>query len=155
MVDKQARDAGVKISATGVRDAHVHADPFHLQQIMMNLVLNAMQAMPEGGQLTLRVSFVGDRVHIDVSDTGAGIEADVLSRITDPFYTTRAEGTGLGLAITRQLVELNHGELAFSSQPGRGTTVTVSLPQGRAIPGSGTPDPGEATGGHRQRTGGS
>lgn len=133
MVDKQARDAGIRTVATGARDAWANADPFQLQQILMNLVLNAMQAMPDGGQLTLRVVIAGERVHIDVSDTGVGIAQADLGRITDPFYTTRPGGTGLGLAITRQLVELNRGELDFSSTPGEGTTVSISLPRAEAV----------------------
>ncbi|MBA1147134.1 sensor histidine kinase [Ectothiorhodospiraceae bacterium WFHF3C12] len=137
MVDKQARDAGVSTVAAGLRDAHVQADPFHLQQIMMNLVLNAMQAMPEGGQLTLRAAAAGDNIEIEVRDTGVGIPADALGRITDPFYTTRADGTGLGLAITRQLVELNRGELSFASAPGQGTTVTITLPRAGGAEGAG------------------
>lgn len=130
LVGKQARDAGIGVAATGVLDVSVHADPAHLQQIMMNLVLNAMQAMPDGGQLTLRGSLDGDRVVLEVSDTGVGIEEDALGRITDPFYTNRHGGTGLGLAVTRQLVEMNRGRLAFTSAPGQGTTASVTLPRG-------------------------
>lgn len=128
MIDKQARDGGVRIVTAGMRDLAVHADGAHVQQIMMNLLLNALQAMPEGGLLTLRARREADRGIIEVSDTGVGIAVEALPRVTDPFYTTRPSGTGLGLAITRQLVELNRGMIDIESAPGRGTTVRVALP---------------------------
>jgi two-component system sensor histidine kinase AtoS len=102
-------------------------DPDHLQQILMNLVLNALQATPAGGLVTLRIHREGDAVAVEVRDTGAGIPADKLPEVFEPFYTTKPSGTGLGLSISRQLAELNGGSLTLESASGQGTTARVLL----------------------------
>lgn len=127
MVDKPAREAGISLSCSGMSDIWVHVDRTHIQQILMNLVLNSLEAMPKGGLLTLRAASENGRATIEVADTGEGIGPEALAKITDPFFTTRPNGTGLGLAISRQLAELNKGELRFTSAPGQGTTATLSL----------------------------
>ena len=128
MVEKNARDAGVTIRYADEESVLVRADAGHLQQTLMNLVLNAFQAMPEGGRVSLKATQGTGLATIEVSDTGAGMAPNVLAKITDPFFTTRPGGTGLGLAISRQLVEMNRGELGFTSTPGKGTTAIVRLP---------------------------
>ncbi len=128
MVQKQARDAGVEVSVSSEPDMIVRVDESQMQQILINLTLNALQAMPAGGRLALRAARNDGTAELEVSDTGAGMTDEVLAKVTQPFFTTRQGGTGLGLAISRQLVEMNGGNLAFTSRPGTGTTVTVKLP---------------------------
>lgn len=122
----------------------VKGDPKQIEQILLNLVLNAREAMPEGGVLTLRLSdadFVspyqlngviphGKYVRLTVSDTGSGIEPQNIDRIFEPFFTTKDEGigSGLGLSIVKSMVEDNHGFIRVDSQPGNGTQFEILLP---------------------------
>ena len=110
-------------------------NPVHFQQVLLNLCFNARDAMPKGGELTLRTfnhtgeQDGGGRTALEVSDTGVGIAATLQEKIFQPFYTTKREGTGLGLATARGLVDEAGGELMVRSAPGRGTTFTVLLPE--------------------------
>lgn len=113
----------------------IHADRQQLRQVFLNLFTNAADAMPSGGRLTPRVRpgqlpDGGPAIVIEVTDTGGGIPADLLSRVFDPFFTTKEEGkgTGLGLAICKRIVEQHHGKLAIESEIGKGTTLRVTLP---------------------------
>lgn len=111
----------------------IHCAPSKINQVFINLINNAVQAMDGSGVLTLATRCVGDRVEVTVSDTGCGIASEHLDRIMDPFFTTKpvGEGTGLGLSIVRQIVEEHAGELRVDSEVGRGTTITLSLPIGQ------------------------
>ncbi|MDX2289919.1 MAG: cache domain-containing protein [Hyphomicrobiaceae bacterium] len=105
-----------------------------LQQVVINLIVNAIHAMPEGGMLTLRTcdSSRAERpgIRLDVADTGIGIAPEILDRIFDPFFTTkRHQGNGLGLSITRKLIDRQGGEITVESAPGHGTTFSVWLPE--------------------------
>ncbi|MET0875853.1 MAG: ATP-binding protein, partial [Tardiphaga sp.] len=105
-----------------------------LQQVLVNLIVNAIHAMPDGGTLTLRTSDadLDDRpgVAIGVIDTGVGMAPDVLQRVFDPFFTTKQrEGTGLGLSISQTLVTRQGGRISAESEPGKGTAFTVWLPE--------------------------
>lgn len=106
----------------------VLADPMQLEQVLVELVGNAMQAMPDGGTLTVRGRLDDERVLLEVQDSGVGIPPQTLAHVCDPFFTTRPDGTGLGLAVAKRFVEQNGGALAIDSTPGRGTTVRVTLP---------------------------
>jgi signal transduction histidine kinase len=114
----------------------VHADRQQLRQLFLNLVMNASDAMPQGGRLTLRVaagrmrSGVG-AVVIEFTDTGAGIAPDDLAKVWEPFFTTKPEGkgTGLGLAICRRTAEEHRGTIHIESEVGAGTTVRIMLPE--------------------------
>ena len=102
-----------------------------IRQILLNLVTNAVQAMPDGGELHLRTERPSDdRIRLQVIDTGVGIPADQLSRIFDPFFTTKepGQGTGLGLSVVHTVVQRYRGEISVSSQPGKGSTFTIDLP---------------------------
>jgi signal transduction histidine kinase len=112
------------------------ADGKHLEQAFLNLILNATQAMPQGGDLSLRTALReepdaegGQRFIVaTVADTGVGIPPAIREKIFSPFYTTRTQGTGLGLSITRKIVEQGGGSISVASEPGAGTTFTVRIP---------------------------
>jgi signal transduction histidine kinase len=114
----------------------VHADRQQLRQLFLNLVMNASDAMPQGGRLTLRVN-AGQLEHgagsvaVEFEDTGAGIAYDDLAEVWEPFFTTKPEGrgTGLGLAICRRIVEEHRGTISIESEVGAGTTVRIMLPE--------------------------
>ncbi|MFO0652124.1 MAG: ATP-binding protein [Polyangiales bacterium] len=100
-----------------------------MRQALVNLVVNALEAMPSGGELSVSVAMEGDhRAAIAVRDTGQGMSDEVKARIFEPFFTTRAAGTGLGLAVVKRIVEAHGGELRVESAKGRGTTFTVVVP---------------------------
>jgi two-component system, NtrC family, sensor kinase len=101
-----------------------------IQQIMMTITLNAAQAMPEGGRLTLASREQNGSVVLTVEDTGVGIAEEILDRIFDPFFTTKevGEGTGLGLAVTLAMVQRLNGQIDVRSRPGIGSTFIVTLP---------------------------
>jgi PAS domain S-box-containing protein len=111
--------------------AAVRADAGQLGQVVMNLALNARDAMPGGGTLTLRTWNDGDRVALSVADTGVGMDDGTRARIFEPFFTTKAvgAGTGLGLSVVDGIVQQTGGEIAVSSAPGSGTEITVRLPR--------------------------
>ncbi|WP_339805075.1 HAMP domain-containing sensor histidine kinase, partial [uncultured Marinobacter sp.] len=118
----------VSVTATGDSRLAVYASPDQIIQCLVNLVANAIEACEPGGSVHLRAFRNGDRLTVDITDNGCGMDSDTLTRVTEPFFTTRQDGTGLGLSITRQLIELNGGDIHISSAPGFGTTVSVSLP---------------------------
>jgi signal transduction histidine kinase len=103
-------------------------DATQLQQVLVNLVKNAMQAMTTGGALTLQTGETGDDVWVSVSDTGGGIPQELISRIFEPFYTTKKKGTGLGLMIVQRIVRAHDGRIELESNVGRGTTFRIWLP---------------------------
>jgi PAS domain S-box-containing protein len=111
--------------------------PDRIQQAFLNLVLNAMEAMPDGGQLRVSTSRTGYPTGVSVSfaDTGPGIALDTLSHLFDPFYTTKSEGLGLGLYITRNILEEHRGHIEVESLFGEGATFTVWLPAGEEMRG--------------------
>ncbi len=106
-------------------------DGHHLQGAVYNLLANAVDAMPEGGALTLRVAPTEDgrEVLLQVSDTGHGVPAQLVSRLGDPFFTTKGEGTGMGLFFTKQIAREHRARLEFDCRPGQGTTVTLAFPR--------------------------
>ena len=106
-------------------------DRSQIEQVIKNIVINAVQAMPHGGTLTVSDAALAVRaksVDIDFSDSGVGIAADKLNKICAPFFTTKTKGTGLGLAIVRKIVETHGGRLIIRSTPGEGSTFTIQLP---------------------------
>jgi signal transduction histidine kinase len=128
-------DAGVKVCLNATDSpCEVKADPEQMQQLFGNLVLNALQAMPNGGALTVTArplggGRTGSRVEMRVEDTGTGIPEADLPRIFEPFYTTRSKGTGLGLNLVKQIVEKVHsGRVFVSSKVGAGSTFGFELP---------------------------
>jgi signal transduction histidine kinase len=135
LMDSTARKRGVQIvSHVQAGVPPIHADPDQLKQIILNLVLNAIDASPEGGRvmLGLRTPRVGhDRVILEVRDEGAGIAPDKLKSIFHPFFTTKDTGTGLGLALVHQMVVEHGGDIVVESELGRGSVFRVTLPTER------------------------
>ncbi len=110
---------------------HIRADANQLSQVLMNLLLNAAEATPEGGSIHIEASKLTyvDNIEISVSDTGCGIPADILAHVFEPFFTTkRGRGTGLGLSISQAYVRSHNGEIRVDSVLNHGTTVTLTLP---------------------------
>jgi signal transduction histidine kinase len=107
----------------------VHGDDAQLQQVLMNLLLNAIEAMGENGVLTVGTEITaGGRLQIQIQDTGAGIARENLARLFGPFFTTKKSGTGLGLAICQRIAQEHRGVLEVRSEIGKGSTFTLSLP---------------------------
>jgi two-component system NtrC family sensor kinase len=99
-----------------------------LEQVLLNLMTNARDAMPRGGELEIHSKLVEAAVHLEVRDNGCGIAPEHLPHVQDPFFTTKPQGTGLGLSICRSIVWRSHGELKIDSTPGKGTLVLLELP---------------------------
>jgi nitrogen fixation/metabolism regulation signal transduction histidine kinase len=110
----------------------IAADPELLHRALSNLVLNAMDAMPQGGTLTLRTRQESDRVFAEVADTGSGLTPEECERIFTPYYTSKAHGTGLGLAIVQSVVSDHGGRISVRSEPGQGTAFIIELPKTQA-----------------------
>ena len=151
LFEKSARKAGIELELD-LPDypITIYGDAIQLQQIMLNLLLNAREAMPHGGRIEIVCRLVSDEdrpekpspsgkpatlipewewVQIQVRDTGMGIPPENLNRIFDPFFTTKARGTGLGLAIVKRIVEKNGWQIAVESAPGKGTTFNLRIPK--------------------------
>ncbi len=136
MIAPQILAKGLRYSRKGAdKTAAVLADPEKLQQIVLNLLSNAVKFTEPGGEITLSSAPRGDCIEIHVSDTGAGISAEKLERIFDPFVQADrrlnqpVQGVGLGLAISRDLAHAMDGEITVESAPGKGSTFTLSLPR--------------------------
>lgn len=131
LVRKKAERANVEIvSDFSVPIRQVMADSDLLQQVFLNIILNAVHAMPDGGRLTVATRMGNNYVDASFSDSGAGIPADYIDKIFDPFFTTRGAsgGTGLGLSLSYRIVHEHKGEILVDSVEGKGTTFTVRLP---------------------------
>ncbi|MCF8564887.1 PAS domain S-box protein [Alicyclobacillus tolerans] len=106
----------------------VNCDANQLKQVLINIVKNGIEAMPEGGNLTVQLSSAEDKVRITCTDTGKGIAKDQLAKLGTPFFSTKKEGTGLGLMVSQKIIESHHGRLKISSEVGQGTAVSIVLP---------------------------
>lgn len=109
----------------------VMVDGDQIKQVFINIALNALQAMPEGGRLEIRASARGRFVDVEFTDTGGGIPDDVRNKIFDPLFTTKAKGVGLGLSVCKTIIERHEGDIKLKSRVGEGTTFTISLPTQR------------------------
>jgi signal transduction histidine kinase len=115
----------------------VIGDAKHFEQVFLNLFLNAVQSMPDGGDLTVKTSLrEGEKpvIQVEVRDTGGGIPEEIREKIFSPFYTTRTRGTGLGLPISRKILEQHGGRIAFRSEEGKGTVFLVDIPAAEGEP---------------------
>jgi len=129
LLEGEFRSRGCALERQGAFPAAiVRLDEASLKQVWLNLVQNALESMSEGGRVRVGCTLEPGAVRVEIADQGPGIPADVMARIGEPFYTTRAQGTGLGLHLSRQLVQGAGGTLELASRTGAGTTVTVRLP---------------------------
>ena len=124
---REGRAVEVRLELTPV--PQIAARGAELREVLTNLLLNAVEAMPQGGQLTIRTWTEAGQACVAVNDTGVGMTAEVQRRLFDPFFTTKgARGTGLGLSVSQALIKGHHGTLTVDSEPGRGSTFVIRLP---------------------------
>ncbi len=125
----QAQAVGIRVSVGAETDAaNIRVDQDLMKQAILNVVVNAIQAMPHGGELRIECVVRDEDAEIRISDTGAGIPPQLRDKIFRLYYTTKPEGSGIGLAMTFRIVQLHEGAIDFSSEPGKGTTFIVRLP---------------------------
>lgn len=129
LFEHRARPGSLKIVREFSGPLHCRVDPQQFKQVVWNLCLNAVQAMPDGGELRVGAAAAsGRRLEVWVSDTGAGIAPEDLPHVFEPFFSTKREGTGLGLALVHRIVQEHGGEIEVRSTPGLGTSFTFMLP---------------------------
>lgn len=129
LMEQDLKDRGVACALDLDRSLPpVPHDPRQIKQVLLNLVKNAAEAMPDGGTLRLRTWIENGQARVSVADTGAGMSAEVLANVFSPFYTTKSKGTGLGLAVCFRIMEDHGGEIGVQSQEGRGSAFTLALP---------------------------
>ncbi|HRX79738.1 MAG: PAS domain-containing protein [Planctomycetaceae bacterium] len=127
--DPQARNQNIRLETDlpDGRSPQLLLDPVRIEQVLLNLLLNAFSAMPEGGTVTIRLQMMADSVAIEVADSGCGIPDDFRDKVFDPYFTTRGTGTGMGLALCEKIVRQHDGTIEFTSSA-NGTTFVVTLP---------------------------
>jgi signal transduction histidine kinase len=129
LVNTQAEQQGVKINIeqNGSRDAKLYGDTEQIKTCFSNLMINAIQAMPNGGSLNVSLRPENSHLEIKFADTGAGITPEAMEQIFEPYYSTKETGIGLGLPLTKKIIEEHGGQIDVVSEPDRGTTFTVTL----------------------------
>lgn len=129
LITPKAAQLHIQVRSTLAPDLPtIQADPKLLRQALLNILVNAHEAMPQGGELIVKTGPDGSGVQIDITDTGVGIPDHQIGKIFDLYFTTKEGGSGLGLSTTRRIVELHGGTIAVESQVGKGTHFTVRLP---------------------------
>jgi signal transduction histidine kinase len=129
LAEKQLQRSDIEVVwEPGQTPARVFSDGGQLQQVFLNLILNAMEAMPDGGRLTIQQEQQGGNIQIHFTDTGTGMTDEVLGHLFEPFFSTKDEGTGLGLAISHEIIDQHAGSLDATSEVGKGSCFTVSIP---------------------------
>lgn len=132
MLTRQCKGKDIAINTSFTSSPlHCSADKKQLQQVVWNIVLNAIQAIEKTGTITITTQSSDGSISIKISDDGKGIAPDQLEQIFKPFFTTKHKGTGLGMTISRRIVEQHHGTLTVTSNPGTGTAIVITLPQHR------------------------
>jgi signal transduction histidine kinase len=138
LIDEVMALVGAKAEKDGIR-IHYHKgnlpafslDPGLIKTCIFNIVLNAFQAMPDGGDLTVNITASDDKAFVTIEDTGTGVPRENLPKLFDPFFSTKITGLGLGLAMTRRVVEEHGGKVDFQSEEGKGSAITISLPMNK------------------------
>lgn len=128
---RTVRRKGLEITMDIQKELYVLADSYRLKQAIWNLLLNSMQAMPNGGEIKIQSYLEEENIRINISDTGCGIDKKIMSRIFEPFFTTKKVGTGLGLAIVQKVIEGYNGKIDVLSSEGKGTTFIMTLPKAK------------------------
>jgi len=123
----------IQVSIEAFEHPKIMVDPGLMRRAFTNLIINAFQAMPSGGILTIRTSRTDDLAFISIRDTGVGIPRESIDRIFSPLYTTKAKGAGLGLPVCKRLIEAHNGNILVESQVGKGSTFTIKLPLTRGV----------------------
>ncbi|HDN85605.1 MAG: hypothetical protein DRP68_04220 [Candidatus Omnitrophota bacterium] len=129
IIEHQFQLANISIERDYAPDLpQVYVDEKQIQEVLMNLLVNARDAMPEGGKINIKVFCEGAFLRIDIKDTGIGMSKEVLDKIFEPFFSTKEKGTGLGISICYNIIKAHKGEIKFRSEPQKGTIVTILLP---------------------------
>ncbi len=127
-IEVHASKAGLQLVDRIHDNIHIHGDREKIHQVILNLLINAIQASPAGSAIEVHLDTADRKAVVSIRDHGKGMNPEELARIFEPFYSTKPSGTGLGLAIVKGIVENHRGEIAFDSAPGHGTTVTITFP---------------------------
>ncbi len=129
LASPQAAAAGIRVAVKqDIEATSIRVDVDLMKQAILNIVVNAFEAMPDGGELRIECAMYNDEAEIRISDTGTGIPPELREKIFRLYYTTKPEGSGIGLAMTFRLVQLHDGAIDFASEPGNGTTFVLRLP---------------------------
>jgi two-component system sensor histidine kinase HydH len=129
LAESDAKSAKVQVSVMAPHDLPIaRVDRNYFKQVLLNLILNAIQSMPRGGSLTLEAKAARGNLEVSVTDTGDGIPEEIVHRIFEPYFTTKPKGSGLGLTIARRIVEAHGGALTLDSTNGRGTRFRIAIP---------------------------
>jgi signal transduction histidine kinase len=109
----------------------LNCEPNQLKQVLINTIKNGMEAMPNGGKITIQTKVMEGFVHLSIMDEGTGIPEEVINKVGQPFFTTKEQGTGLGLMVSMKIIENHGGQLTIHSQANKGSTVEILLPQSK------------------------
>lgn len=132
IVEQPAFQYGITISAVFAKNlSSIQCDEKQMKQVFLNIIKNAIESMPEGGNIIVEANVVHEQIVVSVTDEGCGISKENIDKIGAAFYTTKENGTGLGLMVTYKILEEHHGEMEFESTPGVGTKVNIKLPVGK------------------------
>jgi signal transduction histidine kinase len=126
---------GIRVANSTKNEPTIALDLEKMRRVFLNLTVNAVDAMPKGGTLTIASTRSGDNVHITFKDTGEGMTTETLAKLWSPLFTTKAKGMGFGMAITKRLVEAHGGSISVETKVGKGSTFTVTLPIKRELEG--------------------
>ena len=121
----------IKVSTVVTDDFKAKIDPEQMKRVFVNLINNAIQAMPKGGKLTIKASKTKNYSSIAFQDTGIGIPGEIKTKIFSPLFTTKSKGQGFGLAVCKKLVEAHGGKITVKSKLDKGATFTIKLPNQR------------------------
>ncbi|MBI3754776.1 MAG: two-component sensor histidine kinase, partial [Deltaproteobacteria bacterium] len=129
LADHKVHEQQIKLKMSFLENIPaINLDRQQIKASLMNILLNAVQAMPNGGELSIGTALADGCVVIQVADSGDGIAEDDLQKIFEPYFTTKVAGIGLGLAITKRVIEEHNGRIEVKSRPGQGTVVSLELP---------------------------
>jgi signal transduction histidine kinase len=130
LIHKRLQHSNITVSTDLAADLPtIYAVRDHIKQVLLNLFLNALEAMPQGGTLQVQTTNPDSEwITVVVQDNGIGIQAEDMTHLFDPFYTTKPKGTGLGLSISYDIVDRHDGKILVDSEPGKGTTFAIRLP---------------------------
>ena len=130
LIDYKLKNMNIELELVLASVPPFHAQGERLQQVYINIILNALDAMPQGGKLRIELFQTGREAAVRITDTGAGIKAEHLAHIFDPFFTTKGigKGTGLGLSISYAIIKEHEGRIQVESEPGKGSSFTIVIP---------------------------